>query len=49
MIYTKDELLKYLLYTEDGEIMVGVHAGMDISDELSNLLKHTLIKELSDE
>lgn len=46
MIHTKDELLKYLLYTDDGEIIVGIHTGIDISDELSTLLKHNLIIEL---
>lgn len=46
MIHTKDELLKYLLYTDDGEIIVGIHTGIDISDELSTLLKHNLISEL---
>ena len=47
MIHTKDELIRYLLYTDDGEIIVGVHTGIDISGELSNLLKHDLIKELN--
>ena len=46
MINTKDELLKYLLYTDDNEIIVGIHTGIDISSELSNLLKHNLMKEL---
>lgn len=48
MIHTKDELIKYLLYEEDGEIIVGIHTGIDISDKLSNLLKHNLIEELLD-
>lgn len=47
MINTKDELIKYLLYTDDDEIIVGIHTGIDISDELSNLLKHNLIRELN--
>lgn len=46
MIHTKDELLKWLLYVEDGEIIIGRISGVDISDKLSNLLKHNLIEEL---
>jgi len=46
MIHTKDELLKWLLCENDGEIFIGIKDGIDISDELSNLLKHDLIEML---
>ena len=42
-IKTKDDLLKWLLYEKDGQIITGVSGGCDINEQLSD----SLIKELT--